>query len=263
MSTLSIADRLLGSIVGTYIGHGYGNRQWTCIQTKDSPLYQSWLQAIQQDPPPGPKALDFSAAIALPWLLYHHDHRRTRHNWIAQTVETSITTSRAPDILYYLGDSLEWLIQCRQKVPHPLPLLCEHLQHQRPHYPPAVSGQANQLIELLLAAEYPPAAAATATPYDPHITLGTVALALRQCLTDPENLALALAGTPQYQPSPTLIGCFSGAWGGTAIIPKQWLRSLSSESRHDLHHMSQHLYRHWAGISSMAGTFETFPLEDI
>lgn len=266
MPTLSIADRLLGSLVGTYIGHGYDNRQWHCRQTKDSQLYQSWLQDIQQGPPPGPTASKCSPELALPWLLYHHDNRRTRHHWLAQTLatETGQPNSHSSGILYCLGDSLEWLMQCPQTVPRPLPLLSEHLQRQLPHYPPRVIAEANQLIAWLLdSGKSLSTTSSVKGPLDTDVPMATLAFALRQCLKYRENLALALTDpqAKQRQSISTIIGCLSGAWGGTAIIPRPWIEALSPDSKQALNHMIQHLYRHWAGISPMGPTSATLPLE--
>ncbi|MEA5462130.1 hypothetical protein [Leptothoe sp. PORK10 BA2] len=273
MVTLSTADRFLGSLLGTYLGHSYVNQHpWNCLQTKDSQLYQSWLQDMQQDPPPGPTGLDFSPAIALPWFLYHHADHRTRHGWIAQTLAADALpqASHATVLMYCLGDSLEWLMQCPRTVQHPLPLLCEHLQRQIPTYPPGVVSQVNQLIAWLApepAKQSAILSPSTATsplhsisPLEADVPMAAMALAIRQCLNYRENLALALTGQ-SGQPIPTIIGCLMGAWGGAAVIPTPWIMSLSPESRQHLRHIVQHLYRHWAGIRCLGNTAETLPLD--
>ena len=256
MPIISTADRFLGSLVGAYMGHSYANRP----DTRNSLLYQSWLDDIQQNRIPGPTLSDFSPAVSLPWLLYHHDDSRTRHDWLAHSLEPIQST--APDhvtttmgVLYILGDSLEWLMQCLPTVQHPLPLLCKHLRHQLSTYPPGVSAQVTPLIEWLSSESLRP------SPVRQDILVAAMALALQQCLKYRENLAFALNNDSMSQPAPAMIGCLLGAWGGTAIIPTPWMMSLAPDSRQDLSHIAQHIYRNWAGISCIEGTFETLPLD--
>lgn len=258
MPIISTADRLLGSLMGTYLGHSYADQPWDCPDTKDSLLYQSWLDDIQQNIIPGPTLADFSPAVPLPWLLSHHDNGRTRHNWLIHNLAPLHSTdpglvTEAVGVLYILGDSLEWLMQCPQSVQHPRPLLCNHLQHQLSAYPTDVSAQVTPLIEWLASES------SLTGPVPPDIPMAATALALRQCLNYRENLALALRSEPMSQPTPAMIGCLLGAWGGTAVIPTPWKMALPPESRKALSYMAEHLYRNWAGIIGVAGTCETLP----
>lgn len=258
MSIISIKDRFLGSLVGTYLGHSYAASPWSCPDTGNSLLYQSWVDDIQQNRIPGPTLADFSPAVPLPWLLSYHDNSRTRHNWLTHNLDPLQSTkpehvNNAAGVLYILGDSLEWLMQCPKTVQHPLPLLCKHLRHQLSAYPTDVIAQVAPLIEWLASES------SLTSPVPSNIPIAATALALRQCLNYQENLALALKSEPMSQPTPAMIGCLLGAWGGIAVIPTPWIKALSPDSRQALSNMAENLYRIWAGIICMGGTCETLP----
>lgn len=259
MSIISTEDRFLGSLVGTYLGHSYTDHLWSCPDTRNSLLYQSWLDDIQQNRIPGPALADFSPAVSLPWLLSHHDNSRIRHDWLTHKLDPIQSTepehaTKVAGVLYMLGDSLEWLMQCPQTVQYPLPLLCKHLRHQLSAYPTDVIAQVTPSIEWLASDE-----SSITSPVPPKIPMAATALALGQCLNYRENLALALESEPVSQPTPAMIGCLLGAWGGTAVIPTPWIRALSSDSRQALSNMAENLYRTWAGIICMGGTCEMLP----
>lgn len=260
MPIISTKDRLLGSLVGAYLGYSYADHPWSCPDTRNSLLCQSWLNDIQQNRIPGPTLADFSPAVPLPWLLLHHDNSRPRHDWLTHNLDPLQATepehvTKAAGVLYILGDSLEWLMQCPRTVQHPLPLICRHLQHQLFAYPTDVIAQVTPLIEWLASES------SLTSSVPPDIPMAATALALRQCLNYRENLALALKSEPMSQPTPAMIGCLLGAWSGTAAIPTTWIKALSPDSRQALSYLAEHLYRNWAGIIGGGGICETLPLE--
>lgn len=272
MLTMTIANKFLGSLLGTYIGHHYhhclGGQQMATGPVDESLLYQAWLPSIRQSTPPRVATVSTLAA-ALPWLLYHHDDRQTRHRQLASELATDSLGAIASR-LYILGDCLEWLMQSSLEPQASPALLRKHLRQQISTYPTSILPQVNQLFELL---EFPSTTSNGAQNgaqleyhhasihASIHAPMLTIATAIQQCLTHPENLALALTSPHTAPPVAPIIGCLLGAWGGTSRIPLRWMMSLPNESRQLLTHVSEQLYRNWAGITGVAKSFEAFPLD--
>ncbi|MBT9315718.1 hypothetical protein [Leptothoe spongobia] len=264
MVAISTIDRFLGSLVGSYIGHYYGgNNQfgWP-TNINDSTLYQSWKTNTPKAQVSDLQRSNSHLVAALPWLLYHHDNGTFRHQWLAQhLISASIGTSNnnvdTMEVLYVLGDSLEWMMQCPLDTRHPGQLLCKHLHHQKIHYPAVVSTKVNQWMKGLSSPSL--TAISEMPPLDGP--WGLITLSMWQCLNYRENLALALGSQKMSQPTLTIIGCLLGAWGGISVIPTPWLLLLSSDSRQAITHLAEQIYRDWAGIRSISDTFETLPLD--
>ncbi len=262
MPTISTADRFLGSLLGTYIGHyylAYHHGHWPPV--RESPLYQSWLSSTKQPNISGPKSSEAGLTAAIPWLLHCHDDTVRRHHQLNQTLLTKLASAPliAPDTeaLYILGDCLEWLMQYTPDTQEPYPSLCDHLQQKSVTYPSIMIPQAHRLIEDLSTE------ALTNSPQDmsQDHTLSSITLAIRSCLSYPENLALSLANQRGGSCTAAMIGCLLGAWGGLSAIPLQWIMALTQDSRQSLQQIAQQLYRSWAGINAVATSFDAFPLD--
>lgn len=261
MPILATIDQLLGSLLGGYLGHGYstGQKEWPNVS--DSSLYQSWLHSVQQLTIKQPQLSASDPVIALPWLLFYHDNREIRHHWIARNMELASvkvtdTAIHTPGTIYVLGDILEWLMQSSLEIQQPHPLLWEHLQKNNLSYPTAVIPQINRFGQELLS---PKSAVSNRLEHHdcPWIIM---ALAVEQCLTYRENLALALANPRLPQAMRPIVGCLLGAWGGPSIIPTKWIMSLPFDSRQALFYMAQQLYKSWAGIKCNPSNFDVWPL---
>lgn len=251
---IATAERFLGSLLGSYIGFHYHHlkaSEWPALH-RDA-LYTAWSKQPLLDL----QLMDNNYLAPLPWLLYRHDNRAIRHHELDQHLDTLSTNSAAGETtaslanLYILGDSLEWLMQCRLSSQHALPKLCAYLQQQKTDYPEVLQNFA--LLPL--------------TPSDTdklsksdNGALKAVHIALAQCLNHRENLALALNSTMSPLTRTTL-GCLLGAWGGLSVIPTPWIYLLSPETTQAITQIARQLYQNWAGISSHQGTLETFPLD--
>ena len=244
------------------MGHNYSQnhpQSWSTVS--NSNLYRSWLDNIEH-PPFRPRSSNTSLILALPWMLYHFDNSQLRHYQLAQNLKLAHETN-IPNLiditaaLHIMGDCIEWLMQFPPSIQKPLTLLCGHLQQQQSAYSQAVNTKRNQVIKALV----------TNSPLSnvdnvvDSTMLSTVTIAIKQCLAYRENLALAFGSSQIGTAIPPLIGCLLGAWAGTSIIPDQWMITFSSDSRHSLAHITQTLYRRWAGITSSMTTKEVFPLD--
>lgn len=248
--------------MGTYIGHRSLDGSHQAMDVRNTPsLEQSWLHALQLGISPTLVSSNSHLANTIPWLLYHHDDRRTRNHILAQNLTspsrtTAMTTMTAT--LYILGDCLEWLMQVTSVNQAVHPLMCKHLQQQSLTYPAAITPKVHSLIASL---EFPSSITDDYQLQSSNELTMTLAAAIRQSLTYSENLALALSTCDLGTPTSTLIGCLLGAWRGTSIIPSGWLTSLPNTSKQTLHQVAEQLYRNWAGINHISATFEAFPLD--
>lgn len=269
MVAISTIDRVLGSLIGSYVGHYYGSNSscnrhfdWPA-NINDSSLYQAWLTNIQTLQSPYPYLSTHHPMAALPWLLYHHDNKTTRHHYLAQQTANSSTISNDMPChlissLYILGDCLEWLMQCPLEVLELSPLFCEHFKQQQINYPDVIIFELNQWLLWLSHPSAPNFSPGFATSDAP---LAPIFLAIWQCLNHPDNLALALGNDKKMsQTTLTTIGCLLGAWGGLSVIPSPWMLLLSQGSRRAITLIAEQIYREWAGIRCIGGTLETLPL---
>lgn len=263
MATVSIQNKFLGSLIGAYIGHSYHekcSKSWPSVS--NSNLYQSWLDNEHQFPLSELTSSNSDLILTLPWLLYHYDDRRTRQQQLAQTIELTHDANKAniadmAAALYIMGDCLEWLMQLSHTIQYPLPLLRQHLRQQRPIHSKVLHSKREQFIQEL-------ATQSLMSDFDsvvPDKTLPMLMIAIKQCLSYRENLALALTSPQSVTPIPTLIGCLLGAWAGPSVIPAQWMLAFNHASKQALTDMAQKLYRRWAGITTIMSNGEVFPLE--
>lgn len=256
--------------MGTYIGHRYLDHlpldpPQTVIDFRTGPpLHQSQLQASLSGIPPTLPSDFHHLADIVPWLLYHHDDRRTRNHQLAQHLAavpytTDITTTAG---LYMLGDCLEWLMQVASASQFTQPLLCRYLQQQSSTYPASAGGQVERLVAFLESQSLATDGSQTQRHND---LVTTLAIAIQQSLTYPENLALALNTIDVGVPTATLIGCLVGAWQGSAAMPSAWQLSWPDTAKQALYQAAEQLYRSWAGITThipaTSATFEAFPLD--
>ena len=263
MSLVSTHNKFLGSLIAAYIGYSYSrNHPQSWPPVSNSNLYRSWLDSIEQSPPSRPALSNASLIRTLPWLLYHYDNSQLRHYQLAQNLKLAheANISNIIDItaaLHIMGDCLEWLMQFPPSTQQPLTLLCDYLQQQRSDHSQPINAKRNQVIKAL-------ATNSSLSDIDNVVDstlLSTVTMAIRQCLTYRENLALAFASSQIGPPIPTLIGCLQGAWAGTSVIPDQWMIAFHTDSRQSLAYIAQMLYRRWAGITSSTTTKEVLPLD--
>ena len=257
MLTIGTADKLLGSLTGAYLGYSYLEHQHGQCANDSSPIYQPWLH--QQNTPPDPELSEPRLAVTLPWLLYHHDDSIRRHRWLAhQLASAPVSTASIVDmaiVLYILGDSLEWIMQCDPAMRDPLPTLCMYLQQQCLTYPENIIPQVNQLLVRLNTKSIE----ADRQIPDQNQPALDIILAIHQCLNYRENLALALAN-PHATYRSMITGYLLVAWRGIAVIPATWLVSLTPDSRQSLIKIAQQLYRTWAGVIQGTGSLEICPL---
>ncbi|MGD1856724.1 MAG: hypothetical protein ACFB2W_21015 [Leptolyngbyaceae cyanobacterium] len=266
MAAISIFDRLLGSLLGSYMGHCY---QTVCdpinhLQPcgfEDSLLYQAWSSQVCQL-----RVLEFDPAnadpiVVLPWLLYRHDDRSLRHSELAQLL-MPISAEKVNDTLgalYLLGDCLEWLMQCSLATQEPLALLCQYVRHHQSEYPEILRSQFDCWVSSLSRGGFNDRLMHDEDELDGALV--SVIIAIQQCLSYRENLAIALANPVLSQSTLTAVGCFLGAWGGTAIIPTQWMLTIPGDTRRSICVFAEKIYREWAGILSVSGSLEIIPLD--
>lgn len=247
--------------MGAYLGSKYSNESHGNTDfSQNTPIHQAWLTNIQLNILEQPTLSSLTMEMMLPWFLYHHDNQQIRHTCLAQQ---NISTASTLGALYLLGDTLEWLMQCTPDIQNPQTLLYRHLQQQVFIYPQSIIADITPWIEQLgsPSLSLSPTEAIANTDSPMHVTL-----AIQQCLSYKENLALALNHSKKKLTSPThsIIGYLLGAWGGMTVIPPQWVLTWKNQAtaKQDISYIAQQLYRKWAGVMSISTTpFATFPLD--
>lgn len=240
-------DRFLGSLMGAYIGHHYSaNCQKPLLDSHIKPLYQSWLENAQSYMSTQPPLWEDNFACILPWLLYHHDDVQTRCQGLTIPALAAASSTEVAATAYILGSCLEWLMQSSPSHQYPWLSLHQHLQQQQDLLFVENNHQISSLIDQLR--DPSPMASWENIGHEPALT--AVVLAINSSFTYRENIALAFASSQSVDPIPTLIGCLLGAWGGTSIIPTDWMMALSNDCKQSIILLVQMLYRSWAGLAS-------------
>ncbi|MEM1252147.1 MAG: hypothetical protein AAGI69_06905 [Cyanobacteria bacterium P01_H01_bin.21] len=268
ISTIPTAEKFLGSLLGAHMGYCYSSRSDSPWQSVNSNLLsQLWRSSIQQHTVVGPQVLApqtlvSKPAAALPWLLYHHDNSSFRYQSLAQTLasvdsSSSSILTHAIGATCILGDCLEWLMQCSPTLQPSLLLICNYLRQRQTAYPTVLASHVKRFTEVLA-----PQISTTIEPLKPdEQPLLTTALAVKHCLSYPENLALILTNFEEPGTTATLSGCLLGAWGGLSVIPTKWIMALTDDSYKLISHIADEVYRNWAGITSIAATYDASPLD--
>ncbi|NEQ49894.1 MAG: hypothetical protein F6K11_07155 [Leptolyngbya sp. SIO3F4] len=264
MGKLSTIDRFLGSLLGGYIGyHRAAPNQSALPSITNSTLYQSWLVCMQNMQSPGLRLFNCDEIGMLPWLLYHHDNRKIRHDYLQQALKRNTATESNMNIqntlesLYLLGDILEFIMQYSPNRSHTDSLLYQELRQQTTEYPTAITPQVTQWLTWL---STPSSVTLNQSPTSNQY-LESIFLGLWQCLRYHENLALALSTQTLSQNTYAITGYLLGAWKGISVIPNFWQLSIPPSSRRTFTHIAKQIYCSWAGISFMADTLETLPLD--
>ena len=266
-STIPIAEKFLGSLLGAYIGNCRASQYAKSgISVGNNSLSQLWLTSIQPHIIAAPTTVESETlasypVTALPWLLYHHDNSTARYQGLAQTLESveHLSKPALPHIIgatCILGDCLEWLVQHSLTIQQPRPLLCKHLLQRQTAYPRVLADHTEQFIDVLAAQT--PAVAPEAIHAQPLLR---IASAVQGCLDCRENLALALVSAQDTGTMPSLMGCLLGAWGGLSVIPIKWLMTLPNNTNQSISHMAEQLYRSWAGIISASSSHTASSLD--
>ena len=267
ISTIPTAEKFLGSLLGAYIGYRYDlndNIPWQSVNANS--LSQLWHNSIQQYTVVGPQVLDpqilvSKPAATLPWLLYHHDNSSFRYQSLAQTL-ASVNSSSAAMLTNaigatcILGDCLEWLMQSAPTPQPSLPLICNYLLQRQTAYPTALASYVEHFTEVLASQSF---AVEPLQPYEQPVL--ETALAVKHCLSYPENLALILINSQTLGTTATLSGCLLGAWGGLSVIPNKWIMALTDDSHQLISHIADKIYRNWAGIIGISATYDASPLD--
>ncbi|MEM6251903.1 MAG: hypothetical protein AAF821_03175 [Cyanobacteria bacterium P01_D01_bin.156] len=200
----------------------------------------------------------------LPGLLKHYDNYLVRHQWLSQSLEittdlTLFAQADALDALYLLGDCLEWFLQASPNIDRPEVYLREYLHQRYANDPLHDTKNLAKLVNL----DGSPHILSRNRASPQTMSIGTVELAIQQCLYYRENLTLALTSQHLTRLVTMMVGCFLGAWTGTAIIPINDITAIPTAQIEALKSQAEHLYQSWTGVvtPNIADCFEAFPLD--